>query len=76
KYNIKQAPAYVEEHLDEDGDYIIDVGDDNDLILRCTIQSRHSNAVKHKTWIQYSFSGEPIVSWYCTCSAGAMTVGS
>ncbi|CAF3709271.1 unnamed protein product [Rotaria socialis] len=75
-YKIKLAPAYVEEHLDKDGDYIIGIGDDNDFILRCTIQSRHSNAVKYKTWIQYSLTGEPIVAWYCTCTAGAMTLGS
>ncbi|CAF1528085.1 unnamed protein product [Rotaria magnacalcarata] len=75
-YKIKLAPAYVEEHLDKDGDYIIGIGDDNDFILRCTIQSRHSNAVKYKTWIQYSLTGEPIVAWYYTSTAGAMTLGS
>jgi hypothetical protein len=75
-YKLKLAPAYVEEHLDDDGDYIIEVGDDDDLILKCIIQSRHSNAVKHKCWVKYSFSGDPIDSWYCTCKAGAMTLGS
>jgi hypothetical protein len=74
-YKIKQARTYVEEHLDPDGDYIIELGDDNDDILRCTIQSRHSNATKYKAWIQYSLSGDPIVAWYCTCPAGAITVG-
>ena len=75
-YKIKQAPAYVEEHLDEDGDYVVEIEDHNDFILRCTIQSRHSNAIKYKTWIQYSLSEEPIIASYCTCTAGAMTLGS
>ncbi|CAF0902297.1 unnamed protein product [Adineta steineri] len=75
-YKIKQAPAYVEEHFDEDSDYLIEIEDEKDLILRCTIQSRHSNSVKYKTWIKYSFTNDPIESWYCTCASGAMTVGA
>ncbi|WP_233601869.1 hypothetical protein, partial [Corallococcus sp. AB038B] len=42
----------------------------------CTIQSRHSNATKYKSWIQYSLSGDPITAWYCTCPAGALTIGA
>ena len=55
---------------------MIEIGDENDFILRCSIQSRHSNATKYKTWIKHSLSGEPIIAWYCTCTAGAMTLGS
>ena len=68
-YKIKIAKSYVEEHQEPDGDYMIEFGDTNDNILRCRIQSRHSNATKHKAWIQYSTTGDPIVAWYCTCSA-------
>ena len=74
-YKIKLAKSYVEEHQNPDGDYIIQLGDDDDNILRCTIQSRHSNLTKHKAWIQYSMTDDPITAWYCTCTAGAITVG-
>ena len=72
---IKLAKSYVEEHQNPDGDYIIHLGDDGDNILRCTIQSRHSNSTKYKVWIQYSMTNDPITAWYCTCAAGAITVG-
>jgi hypothetical protein len=75
-YQIKQARTYVEEHLDPDGDYTIELGDTDEDILRCTIQSRHSNAAKYKAWIQFSLTGDPIIAWYCQCKGGARTVGS
>ena len=74
-YKIKIAKSYFEEHQEPDGDYMIELGDTDDNILRCRIQSRHSNATKHKAWIQYSMTGDPIVAWYCTYPAGAITVG-
>lgn len=74
-YQIKQARPYVEEHLDDDGSYFIELEESDENILRCTIQSRHSNATRYKVWIQYSLIGDPIRAWYCTCSSGARTVG-
>ncbi|CAM4834786.1 unnamed protein product [Rotaria magnacalcarata] len=73
---IKLARTYVEEHLDQEGDYTVELDANTDNILRCTIQSRHSNAVKYKSWIQYSLSGDPIIAWYCTCPGGAVTIGA
>ena len=61
-YKIKLAKSYVEEHQNPDGDYIIQLGDDDDNILRCTIQSRHSNLITHKAWIQYSMTDDPITA--------------
>lgn len=75
-YKLKLASAYVEEHLDDDGNYLIELDTNHDDILRCTIQSRHSNATKYKTWIKYSLTGDPIVAWYCTCPSGALTIGA
>ncbi|CAF4928075.1 unnamed protein product [Rotaria socialis] len=75
-YKIKLARTYVEEHLDQEGDYTVELDANTDNILRCTIQSRHSNAVKYKSWIQYSLSGDPIIAWYCTCPGGAVTIGA
>jgi hypothetical protein len=75
-YKIKLARTYVEEHLNQEGDYIIELDDNRDDILRCTIQSRHSNAIMYKSWIQYSLSGDPITAWYCTCRGGSVTIGA
>jgi hypothetical protein len=75
-YKLKQARTYTEEHLDPAGDYVVELETNYHDILRCTIQSRHSNAVKYKCWIKYSLSGEPIIAWYCTCMSGAITIGS
>ena len=75
-YQIKQSAAYVEEHLDSSGDYVIELEGSDDDILRCTLQSRHSNAIRYKVWIQYSLTGDPIPAWYCQCKTGARTIGS
>ena len=40
-YKIKLAKSYVEEHQNPDGDYIIQLGGNDDNILRCNRQSRH-----------------------------------
>jgi hypothetical protein len=75
-YKIKLARTYVEGHLNQEGDYTVELDDNSNNILRCTIQSRHSNSTKYKCWIQYSLSGDPITSWYCTCPSGAITIGA
>jgi hypothetical protein len=74
-YQIKQSKTYVEEHLDSNGNYIIELEGSGDDILRCTIRSRHSNAVKYNVWIQYALIGEPIRARYCKCKAGAWIIG-
>ena len=75
-YKLKQAQMYTEEHLDREGDYLIELEGNDDGLLRCSIQSRHSNRIKYRSWIQYSLHGDPIVAWYCTCPSGALTVGA
>ena len=74
-YQIKQARAYVEEHFDMDSDFIVEVDNSIDDIVRCSIHSRHPNAHKYKAWIQYSLTGDPIRAWYCQCEADGRTVG-
>ena len=39
-YQIKQCQTYVEEHLDVNGDFSIQVSKETGDIMRCTIQSR------------------------------------
>ena len=75
-YQIKQARTYVEEHFDTDSDFIVEIDNSIDDIVRCSIQSRHSNENRYKAWIQYSLTGDPIRAWYCQCkAAGGRTVG-
>lgn len=74
-YQMKMARAYVEEHMDDDGAYVIEIDNTETNILRANIQSRHSNARKYKVWIQYSFSADPIQAWYCQCTSGARNLG-
>ncbi|CAF4073830.1 unnamed protein product [Rotaria sp. Silwood2] len=59
-YQIKIGRSYVEEHINSDGDYIIEVNNYNDNIVRASIHSRHSNASAYKAWIQFSLTGDPI----------------
>ena len=56
-YQIKVGRSYVEEHMNSDGDYIIEVDNSNDNIVRATIRSRHLNASVYKAWIQFSLTG-------------------
>ena len=61
-YKIKIAKLYVEEHQDPNGAYIIELGDSDDNILRCRVQSRRSNVTKYKARIQCSMTGDPIAA--------------
>jgi len=74
-YQIKQSKTYTEEHLDENGNYVIQVAPENNEVLRCRIQSRHSNATRYYAWIQYNLTSNGIDAWYCQCRSGARTLG-
>ncbi|CAF1504733.1 unnamed protein product, partial [Rotaria sordida] len=74
-HQIKQSKTYTEEHLDENGNYVIEVAPGNNEVLRCRIQSRHSKATRYYAWIQYSLTSNRIVAWYCQCRSGARTLG-
>ena len=71
-YQIKQAQTYVEEHLDTDENYFIEMSKTEKDIIGCLIQGRHSNAVQHKAWIQYSLHENSILACYSTCPVGAL----
>ena len=74
-YQIKQSRTYTEEHLDDNGNYIVQVAPENSELLRSRIQSRHSNAVRYYAWIRYILPTNAIHSWYCQCRSGARTLG-
>ena len=73
-YRIKQSKTYTEEHLDENGNYVIQVAPENNQVLSCPIQSRHSSATRYYAWIQYNLTGNGIDGWYCQYRSGARTL--
>ena len=64
-YQIKMERCYVEEHVNSDGDYIIEVDNSNSNIVLACIHSRRSNTSIYKAWIQFSSTDDPIEAWYC-----------
>ena len=66
-YRIKQARTYVEEHFDMDSDIIVEVDNSIDDIVRCSIQSRHSNA--HNYWVDAKVSADFFKNVFKRCSA-------
>ena len=75
-YQIKQCQTYAEEHMDVNGDFAIQVSKETCDIIRYAIKSRSSNSTRYYAWIQFSLIGDPILSWYCQCKAGAGTIGA
>ena len=45
-YKLKQVQPYTEEHMNQHGDYIIELESNHHDIIRCTIQRCHSNGTK------------------------------
>jgi hypothetical protein len=76
-YQLKQARSYTNEHLDENGNYIFEIFEEEAFLLRVKIKSRFRSQTIHGTWIQYSKDSEnPIKNWYCDCQSGARTLGA
>ncbi|CAF1166276.1 unnamed protein product [Didymodactylos carnosus] len=76
-YQIKQSRSYTAEHLDDDGNYYIEIKPYENSLIRCAIRSRHSQSTKYYVWVEYSLSdtSEPIKCWYCQCKSSKRTVG-
>ena len=72
-YQLKQAKSYTIEHLSADGKYAVKIGKHRPDIIKAKIQSRHKNSTSYDVWIRYL--AQEILGWYCTCPAGARTVG-
>ncbi|XP_033729800.1 uncharacterized protein LOC117318996 [Pecten maximus] len=73
-YQLKLTQSYTQEHLTDDGDYIIMANGDISNIVRVQIQSRHISSEKYMLWIQYDEAF--VTSWYCQCRAGARVLGT
>jgi hypothetical protein len=85
-YQIGQAKNYVREHLDLNGEFVLqrekfkdDDYEDSERVIHVRLQSRHISATKYHTYVQFNpqqrLAWEKIVAWYCTCSCGARTMG-
>lgn len=70
-YQLKQAPAYVDQHLTKGGLSVMVNQAANDLI-HVRIQSRHISSKLYNIWIEY---GTSVTGWYCECKVGARTIG-
>ncbi|XP_062581640.1 uncharacterized protein LOC134243403 [Saccostrea cucullata] len=73
-YQLKQAPRYAKEHINNDNEYQLQVCKIKENLLKVRIQSRHCNNISHTSFIQYTTDGQ-ISGWYCTCKVGARVVG-
>ena len=69
----RQANSYIREHIDETGQYTIDVSNVESDLIHCRIQSRHTSSTLYNLWIRFTTSA--VTSWYCQCKSGARTLG-
>ncbi|XP_058790801.1 uncharacterized protein LOC131664004 [Phymastichus coffea] len=82
-----RAELENEEEIGEDEQtFKIDRNTNEAGFMRIRISSRFRNATKHQVWIAFNEEynqeqdvaneGEPILGYYCTCKAGARTLGT
>lgn len=88
-YQTKQARSYYGEHLNPNGEFIIEIGSgllteharelgENVVIIRGRIQSRHVQARTYFVYIGWNtrLSGRKAIEhYYCSCNVGKRTVG-
>ena len=74
--------SYIADHLqqsdinEEQLEFIVELCDKHDDLVRARFQSRHLNRKKYIATVQFNEQNEkPITGWYCTCSAGGREVG-
>ncbi|XP_076085751.1 uncharacterized protein LOC143056545 [Mytilus galloprovincialis] len=73
-YQLKLAPSYTREHLDDDGNYEVFTCDHEENLLCAKIQSRHISSKCYRVWVKYDDIS--VVGWYCQCKAGSRVVGT
>ena len=52
-YQLKQVLSYTREHLDENGNYVFELYEEEANILHVKLKSRHHSQTIHNKWIQY-----------------------
>ena len=71
-FQLKQARAFVAEHMSSYGSYSVKIANQRRDLLRAQVQSRHKTNVKYDVYIQYD--SKNITGWYCTCPNGSRVV--
>jgi len=80
-YQLKQAVPYTLEHIDDQGNYLFELYEEEIDILHVKIKSRFSRVTTHNIWLGYqkdyklTEGRNPITDWYCDCKAGARIFG-
>jgi len=69
------------EHIDDQGNYLFELYEEEIDILHVKIKSRFSRVTTHNIWLGYqkdyklTEGQNPITDWYCDCKAGARIFG-
>ena len=77
-YQIKQDTAYAKVHLYEnDEKFALELSPSDDNLLRCRLQSRHSNNTKYFLCVRFDENDkdDQIKDHYCQCKSGTRMVG-
>ncbi|CAH2088674.1 unnamed protein product [Euphydryas editha] len=85
-YHLKIARSYCSEHIKQTGVYelevfrhpeLIHINDENCVLIRCRIQSRHVRSKIYYTYILYKRENgrNGISGYYCSCIHGRRTLG-
>jgi len=77
-YQIKQSKAYAKAHLYEnDEEFALELSPSDDNLLRCRLQSRHSNNTKYFLCVRFNENDDddPIKDHYCQCKSGTRMIG-
>ena len=72
-YQLRKAQHYTAEHLNANGDFLFQACRSEPGLLRCHIQSRHSNASKYNLCVQYN--RVCVIGYCCSCTPGKRTLG-
>ncbi|CAF4540368.1 unnamed protein product [Rotaria socialis] len=75
------AKSDIIEHIrqsqtnEEEMEFIVELCNEHDDLVRARFQSRHSNNKNHIATVQFDHhKQQPIDGWYCTCSTDAREV--
>lgn len=82
-YQLKHARNYTAGHLDDNGNYLFEMyeEDDPECIVHIKLRSRFSSQTVHDLWVEYNYElrltegQNPILNYYCECKSGSRNLG-
>lgn len=85
-YQLQLSPSYIQDKFDHESTDIFQLARhrDDPALLRFRIYSRFRNQTRYQLWVCFRINNEeddegeedgPILGYYCTCKAGARTIG-